>query len=181
MEHVILVDNFDNVRGTMEKMEAHKNGELHRAFSILLFNDQGKLLLQKRSENKYHSGGLWTNTCCSHPLPGEKTEDATKRRLREEMGIDIQPTFSYKFIYKAELDSNLTEHELDHVFFGIFNGTPSVNKKEVADWKYAGIDWLTRDLAEHPDVYTVWLRLIMNNQELVDSIHFFLATNAQKH
>lgn len=165
MDQVILVDPKDNIIGTMEKMEAHKKGVLHRAFSILLFNDEGKVLLQKRSHNKYHSRGLWTNTCCSHPLPGEKLEDATRRRLKEEMGIDLQTTFSHTFIYKALLDQNLTEHELDHVFVGTFNGTPSINKKEVEDWKYADIDWLKQDIDEHPDAYTVWFKLIIGHDE----------------
>lgn len=166
MEHVILVDFEDNAMGTMEKMEAHKKGVLHRAFSILLFNGEGKALLQKRSQNKYHSSGLWTNTCCSHPLPGESMEDATRRRLKEEMGIDVQPAFSYSFVYKAQLDKNLIEHELDHVFVGSFNGTPTINKKEVEDWKYVDIDWLKKDIRQNPDDYTVWFKLIMNHAEL---------------
>src|SRR5688572_12044758 len=104
MESVILVDKHDNPIGTMDKMEAHHKGELHRAFSILLFNEQGEVLLQKRASSKYHSGGLWTNTCCSHPKPGETVEDAAKRRLKEEMGIEAETSFAYKFIYKTELD-----------------------------------------------------------------------------
>ncbi len=166
MEHVILVDPRDNAIGTMEKMEAHKKGELHRAFSILLFNDVGKLLLQKRSRHKYHSSGLWTNTCCSHPLPEERMEDATRRRLKEEMGNDLQPIFSYTFIYKARLDQNLIEHELDHVFVGTFNGTPIINKKEVEDWKYVDINWLKQDIIQQPAAYTVWFKLIVNHPEL---------------
>lgn len=166
MEHVILVDTRDNIIGTMEKMEAHKKGELHRAFSILLFDDAGKMLLQKRSQNKYHSSGLWTNTCCSHPLPGESLEEATRRRLKEEMGIDLQPAFSFTFIYKAQLDQNLIEHELDHVFVGTFNGVPVINKKEVEDWKYADLHWLKEDILQHPAAYTVWFKLILNHPEL---------------
>ena len=166
MEKVILVDHGDNAIGTMEKMEAHKKGELHRAFSILLFDDAGKVLLQKRSQNKYHSRGLWTNTCCSHPLPGERMEDATRRRLKEEMGIDLQPVFSFTFIYKAQLDQNLIEHELDHVFVGTFNGSPIINRKEVEDWKYVDINWLKQDIDQHPSAYTVWFKLIVNHPEL---------------
>ena len=169
MEHVILVDNKDNEIGTMEKMEAHKKGALHRAFSILLFDRSGKVLLQKRSRNKYHSSGLWTNTCCSHPLPGESIEAATRRRLKEEMGIDAQPKFSHKFIYRAQLDKDLIEHELDHVFVGAFSGTPVINKKEVEDWKYVELAWLRKDMEIHPDDYTVWFKLIVNHQSL-DSI-----------
>lgn len=166
MEHVVLVDREDNALGTMEKMEAHRKGLLHRAFSILLFDQQGRILLQKRSQNKYHSSGLWTNTCCSHPLPGERLEEATRRRLREEMGIDLQPVFAYTFIYKAPLDHNLIEHELDHVFVGTFEGTPLVNKKEVEDWKYADLNWLREDILKNPDAYTVWFKLIVNHPEL---------------
>src|SRR5687768_10210348 len=118
MEEVILVDLLDNPIGTMEKMEAHRKGELHRAFSVLVFNSKGEMLLQKRSKKKYHSGGLWTNSCCSHPLPGEKIEVAASRRLKEEMGIDLMPRFSYKFIYRTDLDNALVEHEYDHVLIG---------------------------------------------------------------
>lgn len=166
MEHVILVDSQDNPIGIMEKMEAHKKGVLHRAFSILILNDAGEVLLQKRSGNKYHSSGLWTNTCCSHPQPGEKIEAATRRRLKEEMGIDIQPAFSYSFIYKAQLDKNLIEHELDHVFVGTFNGTPVINQKEVEDWKFVDIKWLKNDMETHPGAYTEWFKLIVNHPQL---------------
>ena len=124
MEKIILVDEHDNAIGTMEKMEAHRRGVLHRAFSIILFNSNGEILLQKRSKSKYHSGGLWTNTCCSHPLPNESIQDATRRRLKQEMGIDLQPEFAFKFIYKTPLDQNLIEHEYDHVFIGTFDGDP---------------------------------------------------------
>jgi isopentenyl-diphosphate Delta-isomerase len=166
MEQVILVDSNDNAIGTMEKMEAHLKGKLHRAFSVLLFNSNGDILLQKRSRTKYHSGGLWTNTCCSHPLPGEKIEDATRRRLKEEMGIDVQPGFVYKFIYKTNLDKDLIEHELDHVFTGIFNGEPTVNRNEVEDWKFVSIDWLKNDIATNPHQYTYWFKLMINHTEL---------------
>lgn len=166
MEHVILVDREDNAIGSMEKLEAHRKGLLHRAFSVLLFDDAGKLLLQKRSGNKYHSSGLWTNTCCSHPLPGEGLEQATTRRLKEEMGIIVQPTFAFSFIYKAQLDQELTEHELDHVFIGTYNGPPAINKKEVEDWKYVDLKWLREDIEKHPDAYTVWFKLIIDHPEL---------------
>ena len=166
MEHVILVDTFDNPIGTMEKMEAHEKGILHRAFSILLFNDEGKVLLQKRSQNKYHSAGLWTNTCCSHPLPGEQLIDATRRRLKEEMGIDLEPEFRYSFIYKAQLNEELTEHELDHVFVGTYNGTPVVNRQEVEAWKFVDRNWLKKDIEENPAAYTVWFKLMMIHPQL---------------
>jgi isopentenyl-diphosphate delta-isomerase len=162
MDQVILVDASDNAIGTMEKMEAHRKGLLHRAFSVLLFNSGGKMLLQKRAKNKYHSAGLWTNTCCSHPLPGERTEDAAKRRLRQEMGIDMQPELVYKFIYKAHLDNQLVEHELDYVFIGIFDGIPKVNPAEVEDWKFVDVSWLKSDMHEHPDQYTQWFKMIVS-------------------
>src|SRR5688572_25752718 len=131
MEEIILVDEQDNAIGTMEKMEAHRRGVLHRAFSVVLFNSSGDLLLQRRAENKYHSGGLWTNTCCSHPLPTESIRDAAQRRLKHEMGINLKPEFAFKFIYKTPLDKNLIEHELDYVFIGTFDGKPVINKEEV--------------------------------------------------
>jgi isopentenyl-diphosphate delta-isomerase len=167
MEHVVLVDRDDKEVGIMEKMEAHRLGKLHRAFSILLFNDEGKMLLQKRSVHKYHSGGLWTNACCSHPLPEEKMEDATRRRLKEEMGIDLQPAFSYKFLYKAKVTSDLTEHELDHVFIGIFNGEPKINSAEVEGWKFVELSWLKNDIRLHPQNYTTWLKLIVEHPDLI--------------
>jgi isopentenyl-diphosphate delta-isomerase len=166
MEMVILVDQEDKAIGTMEKMEAHRKGELHRAFSVLIFNSKGEILLQKRAAQKYHSGGLWTNACCSHPLMGEKMEDAARRRLQEEMGIDVQPVFSYKFIYKTNLDRNLIEHEYDHVFIGTFDGDPDVNKNEVDEWKYVSVSWLKTDMQQHPDAYTYWFKLIVKHPAL---------------
>lgn len=166
MEHVLLVDENDSVLGSMEKLEAHEKGVLHRAFSILLFNSQGELLLQKRSSTKYHSGGLWTNTCCSHPLPGEATEEAARRKLKQEMGIDLTPTFSYKFIYKAALDKDLVEHECDHVFIGHFDGIPILNPEEAEDWKYMSLAALQQDIQQNPTHYTAWFKLILNHPEM---------------
>lgn len=166
MEHVILVDEQDNAIGTMEKMEAHKKGVLHRAFSILLFNDKGEILLQKRAAAKYHSGGLWTNTCCSHPLPNERIDDATHRRLKQEMGIDVPLKFEFKFIYKAELDKNLAEHEVDHVYTGYFNGMPAVNPAEVDDWRFVSLNLLRESMVQNPSNYTVWFKLIMQRAEI---------------
>lgn len=166
MEHVVLVDKEDNELGTMEKMEAHRRGILHRAFSILLFDNAGRILLQKRSKTKYHSSGLWTNTCCSHPLPGESLDVATRRRLKEEMGIDLQPVYSFTFLYKAPLDKQLIEHELDHVFVGSFNGSPRINENEVEDWKYVDLNWLKDDMRKNPSQYTVWFRLIVDHPQL---------------
>jgi isopentenyl-diphosphate delta-isomerase len=161
MEHVILVDEDDNAIGTMEKLEAHQKGVLHRAFSILLFNSNGEILLQKRSDEKYHSGGLWTNTCCSHPLPDESMEQATRRKLIQEMGVDVHTEFAYKFIYKTNLDKNLIEHECDYVFTGTFNDAPIINKEEVADWKFMDLKSLRKDILENPENYTYWFKLIV--------------------
>src|SRR5688572_13790351 len=127
MEQVILVDDNDSEVGVMDKMEAHRKGVLHRAFSILIFNSKGDMLLQKRSSAKYHSAGLWTNACCSHPKPNESLDTAIRRRLLEEMGIDIRSEFAYKFQYRTELDNGLIEHELDYVYVGLFNGEPVIN------------------------------------------------------
>lgn len=171
MEHVILVDEQDNIMGTMEKIEVHQKGILHRAFSILLFNSQGEILLQKRATTKYHSGGLWTNTCCSHPLPGESMQQATSRKLEQEMGINVPLKFEYKFLYRTNLGENLTEHELDHVYTGVFNGVPIINPEEVEDWKFVDIKSLRTNMFQNPDDYTVWFRIIMERLELDRSAH----------
>jgi isopentenyl-diphosphate delta-isomerase len=166
MTEVILVDANDNAIGTMEKMEAHEKGLLHRAFSVLIFNSNGELLIQKRASTKYHSGGLWTNTCCSHPTPQESIEQAAKRRLKEEMGIEAEPTFTYKFIYKTDLDKNLIEYEVDHVLTAQFDGEPKVNENEVEDWKYVSLKELQRDAQDNPHLYTEWFKLILKHQEI---------------
>lgn len=166
MERIILVDEHDNAIGTMEKMEAHRKGALHRAFSVLLFNSNGEVLLQKRSKNKYHTAGLWTNTCCSHPLPHESIKDATRRRLKHEMGIDIQPQFAFKFIYRIDLEGDLIEHECDHVFLGTFDGTPVINEEEVEEWKFMNLNSLRSDMKQFPEAYTPWFKLIVNHPEL---------------
>lgn len=166
MEHVILVDERDNEIGSMEKMEAHRRGVLHRAFSVLLFNSKGEILLQKRSAFKYHSAGLWTNTCCSHPKPTETMESAVKRRLREEMGINLQPEYAYKFLYRVELSNNLIEHELDHVYVGQFNDEPNINHLEVESWKYSKITDIKIDMLQNSGAYTYWFRLLLNHPEL---------------
>lgn len=166
MENVILVDEQDNPIGTMEKMEAHEKGLLHRAFSILLFNSRGEMLIQKRARSKYHSGGLWTNACCSHPLPDETMEHATRRRLLFEMGIDIHSNFAFKFIYRVPLDQNLIEHEVDHVYTATFDGTPDVNPEEVEDWKYVNMATLREDIQKYPERYTHWFKLILDHSRL---------------
>ncbi len=160
MEQVVLVDSMDKPLGLMEKMEAHRKGLLHRAFSVFLFNDNHELLLQRRAFSKYHSGGLWTNTCCSHPRDGEDIVEAGKRRLREEMGFSCDVERVFSFIYKAKLDNELTEHELDHVLVGDYNGIPDPNPNEVSEWKYMSLIELEKDLAENKEHYTVWFQEI---------------------
>jgi len=158
-EKVILVDKNDNQVGLMPKLEAHEKGVLHRAFSIFIFNSNYELLLQKRASSKYHSGGLWTNTCCSHPREGEDILDAANRRLDEEMGIKTSLRKVYDFIYKAELDNQLTEHEFDHVFYGVFDNDPILNKDEAEDFKWVDMETLNNDIIKNEDNYTVWFKI----------------------
>ena len=159
-EIVILVDENDNELGLMEKMEAHQKGLLHRAFSVFLLNDSNQLLLQKRALDKYHSPGLWTNTCCSHPRKSEKVIDAANRRLFEEMGIKSELKPFTSFVYKAEFDNGLIEHEFDHVIVGSFVGQPMINQLEVCDWKWENLDLLKIDLNTNPNDYTEWFKII---------------------
>nr|NQU92893.1 isopentenyl-diphosphate Delta-isomerase [Bacteroidota bacterium] len=158
-EKVILVDNSDRPVGEMEKMEAHQKAVLHRAFSVFVFNDKNELMLQQRAPGKYHSPGLWANTCCSHPRPGEDVLQAGHRRLIEEMGFDSNLEKVFHFIYKAKLDQGLTEHEFDHVLFGRYNDDPEINPDEVAAWQWAKMEDIDRELKDNPDDYTVWFRI----------------------
>ncbi len=160
MADVILVDTNDQVIGKMEKLKAHQLGELHRAFSIFLFNDNKELLLQKRASNKYHSANLWTNTCCSHPTPSEHLTTTAQNRLIEEMGLttSLQPLFS--FIYKTEFENGLVEHELDHVLIGNANASPLPNPSEVSDWRYASLEQITKEIESNPNKYTFWFKEI---------------------
>jgi isopentenyl-diphosphate delta-isomerase len=162
IEQVILVDENDNEMGTMEKMEAHQKGVLHRAFSVLIFNSHGDLLIQRRSNEKYHSAGLWTNTCCSHPRPGESIQVAAQRRLKEEMGIDLMPSLSHKFIYTVSLENGLIENEIDYVFTGTFNGIPNVNSHEVSDWKFISLSDLQMKMHQKPEEFTFWFKAILD-------------------
>jgi isopentenyl-diphosphate delta-isomerase len=159
VEQVILVDVDDCEIGVMEKMEAHKQAVLHRAFSVFLFNPQGKMLLQQRALTKYHSAGLWTNTCCSHPRPGEKLDDAVTRRLMEEMGITAKVSKAFDFIYQAELPDHLNEHEFDHVFIGNYDDEVRPNHLEVANFVYQSIEEVAANLQSHPEKYTVWFKI----------------------
>ena len=161
-EQVILVDLDDVPRGQMGKMEAHEKGMLHRAFSVFIFNSKCELLLQQRALHKYHSMGLWTNTCCSHQRIGESNIRAAKRRLMEEMGIDCELSFLFKFTYKAIFENGLTEHEIDHVFFGMSDKLPVINPDEVASFKYVDLETLTKDIEVNPNAYTPWLRISLD-------------------
>lgn len=160
-EQVILVDEQDNQIGLMEKMQAHREGRLHRAFSVFLFNEKNELLLQKRADTKYHCGGLWTNTCCSHPQKDETLKQAVNRRLQEELGISCETKAVYSFIYKADVGEGLIEYEYDHVFIGTFLEKPHPNLVEVADWKYVTLDFLREDIKINSTHYTPWFRIIM--------------------
>jgi len=161
-ERVILVDESDQEIGSQEKLEAHKKGNLHRAFSIFVFNPDGQLLLQKRSTKKYHSDGLWSNTCCSHPRPGEPFELEVRKKLMQEMGFqcDLQRIFS--FTYKIKFKNNLIENELDHVWIGRYDGNPKPNPDEVDDWKWIDLETLINDLKKNPQIYSYWLKICID-------------------
>ena len=159
-EMVILVNEDDHQIGLMEKIEAHKKGILHRAFSVFIFNDSHELLLQKRALNKYHSPGLWTNACCSHPRENESILDASNRRLMEEMGIKTELKPFLAFIYKEQFENGLIEHEFDHVVIGKFNDQPLINSEEVCDWKWVDLDKFYTDINNNSSDYTVWFKII---------------------
>ena len=159
MSEVILVDENDNEIGAGEKIKTHKEGKLHRAFSIFVFNSKGELLLQRRAKSKYHSGGLWSNTCCSHPEVGESLEKTVHRRLKEEMGFDCELKEILSFTYRTKLDNGLIENEYDHVFVGNFDGEPSPDPEEVDEWKWIDVKELKKDIQENPNNYTYWLRV----------------------
>ena len=160
-DDLILVDEHDNPVGYAEKLAAHENGgQLHRAFSVIIFNSAGELLLQQRASGKYHFGGLWTNTCCSHPRRGETTLDAAHKRLQHELGFDTPLAERFSFVYRAtDPASGLTEHEFDHVFVGRFDGDPRPNPEEVGDWKWIRPDVLRADMRSQPERYTPWFAL----------------------
>ncbi len=161
-EKVILVDKNDKEIGVEEKIRAHQEGKLHRAFSIFVFNSKRELLLQKRAKAKYHSGGLWTNTCCSHPTPKESMKEAIHRRLKEEMGFNCDLKKVSSFVYKVNLDNDLSEHELDHVFIGTFDGKPVPNPEEVEGWRWANTEELEKDIRENPNKYTFWFKTALD-------------------
>jgi isopentenyl-diphosphate delta-isomerase len=157
--YIVLVDEQDNALGTVEKLAAHQLGYLHRAFSIFIIDRNGNMLLQQRALDKYHSGGLWTNACCSHPIPGEAIEVAARRRLQEEMGFQCPLRTAFEFTYYSQLDNGLIEHEYDHVLLGIYDGDIAYNPAEVNDYQYKSLSEITRLLERSPTIFTTWFQL----------------------
>lgn len=158
-QEVILVNEKDEPTGTMEKMEAHRKALLHRAFSVFIFNSRGEMLLQQRAIRKYHSGGLWTNACCSHPQPGEESLAAAHLRLFQEMGFDTSLEPLFEFVYRSDFENGLTEYEYDHVFVGVYDGPVLPNAAEVQDFCYMQPEEIARSLQSHPDKYTSWFQI----------------------
>ena len=173
MEEVILVDEKDVEIGTMEKMQAHHEALLHRAISVFITDTQGRWLLQQRTMEKYHSKGKWSNTCCSHPAPGEQTEKAANRRLLQEMGMSAELTDLFQFTYKAELENNLTEHEIDHVFLGITDELPQPNPEEVMNYRYVSFEELQHELDTNPENFSAWFKMIYKD------VHYHILNHTQ--
>ena len=161
MQQLILVNNLDEPIGVAEKMEAHQKGLLHRAFSVFIFNDEGKMLLQQRAINKYHSGGLWTNACCSHPYVGQQIIEAAQNRLQEEMGFTTQLNKAFEFTYKASFENGLIENEYDHVLIGNYNGLVSPSITEVNAYCYKTVEEIQEEIIEHPTKYTAWFKIAL--------------------
>lgn len=164
-EKVVLVSEQDEILGLMDKLQAHENGILHRAFSVFLFNEEGEMLLQKRAAGKYHSPNQWTNAVCSHPKVGETYLEGANRRLKEELGIETELTEKFDFIYKADVGQNLWEHELDHVFTGNFNGKFHLNPEEVSEVRYISMEELNREMKENPEHFTEWFKIILEEYQ----------------
>lgn len=160
-EQVVVVSENDEILGLMEKMEAHENGILHRAFSVFLFNDKGEMLLQKRASGKYHSPNQWTNAVCSHPKIDETYLEGAQRRLNEELGITANLTEKFSFIYKADVGQNLWEHELDHVFTGNYEGSFVLNNDEVSEIRYISMQQLDEEMNANPEKFTEWFKIIL--------------------
>jgi isopentenyl-diphosphate Delta-isomerase len=172
-EKVILVNTLDEVIGSMSKLEVHEKGVLHRAFSVFLFNTKNELLIQQRALEKYHSAGLWSNTCCSHPRLNEETKQAANRRLQEEMGIESNIHFLDSFIYHEEMENGLIEHEFDHIFIGRYNQIPNINEAEVLHWKYISIPDLLDEMNTYPEQFTIWFKISLPTVlEKLTSTHF---------
>lgn len=168
---VILVDEYDNPVGVMEKIEAHRKGLLHRAISVFIINARGEWLLQKRAMDKYHSMGLWTNACCTHPLPGEPEEESALRRLNEEMGMRCSLRKLFDFIYRERMDNDLIEYEFDHVFIGVTDEDPLINRSEVDDWKRLSFTEIQKDIEVNPGDYTFWFKEIYKevNEHIINT------------
>lgn len=164
-EFVVLVNEKDQETGLMEKMQAHVEGVLHRAFSIFVFDSNDRLLLQQRALSKYHTPGLWTNTCCSHPRKNESLPQATRRRLMEEMGMECAMEKAFDFVYKADVGQGLTEHEFDHVFVGYTDELPQINKEEVESYRYANLEEIRHEMNKKPEDFTVWFRIAFDRVE----------------
>ncbi len=180
-QSLILVDENDIQQGNGKKLLIHQLGLLHRAFSIFIFNKKGELLMQQRATEKYHSGGLWSNTCCSHPQFGEDIIESMQKRLKEEMGMKCKTEFAFSFIYKVKFDNGLTEHEYDHVYLGVSNDLPLPDESEVKNWKYISLKKLEIDIAEHPEIYTEWLKICLPrlNEHLISgAMNYFVKGEA---
>jgi isopentenyl-diphosphate delta-isomerase len=160
-ETVILVDKNDQPLGTCEKLKAHQEGLLHRAFSVCVFNTEGKWLIQKRADDKYHSGGLWSNSCCSHPLSGLSLEESARKRLEYEMGFQVPLTPLYNFVYQADFPGGLSEHEFDHVLIGQYDGLCAPPPEEVSDHRWISTGDLLNEVADHPESFTVWFKMLI--------------------
>ncbi len=178
-KQVILVDEQDRELGVADKLSVHRAGELHRAFSIFIFNHNGEMLLQKRSPKKYHSGRLWSNACCSHPEPGETLAAATARRLEEELGIKCALTKAFDFIYQARVNNELIEHEFDHVYVGRYEGEVSANPDEVANYRWINAEALKSELLRNPQDFTIWFKIVMEKMRGVVPQHDKLSTPFQ--
>lgn len=160
-DHVILVNERDEWMGTMEKLAAHQSGALHRAFSVFVINDRNEMLIQQRAPGKYHSGGLWSNTCCSHPLPGESTLGGAHRRLKEELGFDCELRQMFHLRYKSDVGNNLIENEYDYIYLGIYQGNVVPNPEEVQDYKFVPVTELEHWMSENPEAFTQWFKIAM--------------------
>lgn len=167
---VVLVDQNDQTLGEMEKIEAHVKGALHRAFSIFIFNSKGEMLIHQRSLEKYHSPGLWTNTCCSHPQLNETLKESALERLQFEMGFTTNIHKVFSFIYHAPMENGLIEHELDHVFIGYYNGTPNINANEVQNYKWVAPEILIMDIKANPENFTFWFRKVA--EDVLEKVNF---------
>ncbi len=169
-EYIITVDEHDRETGYMEKLEAHRRGILHRAFSLMIFNKKGEMLLQKRAKMKYHSPGLWSNTCCSHQRVGETLGEAVSRRVQEELGFTCPCKEIFHFKYLVEFVNGLMEHEIDHVFFGHYNGTVIPNDDEVEEIRWVDMDTLSKEMKENPDRFTYWFKILMDQPEMTSKV-----------